>query len=657
MTTVDDDTKIGNFMSTMLISKMHKRENYKLTQNLDYTLKHPTMSKVPQSVISYTMIGVNLLTGILLVVLLELLKVNDLILTFLALIAGYIAMNQIQKKYFNKPKTSVSELNTFVIASKPITNGSVNLYQSPQQRMDLENKIKSLHDSYKRQVFDIIKSEVKNDYELKYSLKVLRSAGASISVDFDKESETELFTWVANSLEKMYKGTRISYWDTGDNKYRIVVSNIDQQREFVEVHKDISEIIDELNLLIFSNHYKEVIDPLFKDILTLVEPLTDKSFYTNCITSSDNQDERFSELLRVLLSKSLGMQEVLKTTKRQFARLNEAKSDLEVESKDINSPELDKLIHQFSINGSMQDLLNNLDSLITSLSTISQNLRSIDINSISLCSANTFQAVSDLYFALEKLRFISTWFEDIASYTNISGGSIADMDSSETDAIPSDVMLRVKDVYKTFSTRGGTVYAVRGVSFDVKEGEFIGLFGPSGSGKTTLLNMMAGLDMPDDGSIYVDGVSLKSLSNGKLTSLRRDKMGFVFQFYNLIPVLKNKENVSYPAEIGPSSNAKKSSSLLDAVQLKTFENQYPTKLSGGQMQRVTIARSLINTPKILFADEPTGDLDSVTGKEIMDLLAKFNKENNTTVILVTHDKSLLSYCTRVINMTDGQLIS
>ena len=657
MTTVDDNTKIGNFMSTMLISKMHKKENYKLTQNLDYTLKHPTISKVPQSVISYAMIGINLLTGILLVVLLELLKVNDLILTFLALIAGYIAMNQIQKKYFNKPKSSVSELNTFVIASKPITNGSVSLYQSPQQRVDLENKIKLLHDSYKRQVFDIIKSEVSHDYELKYSLKVLRSAGSKISVDFDKESEAELFDWVANSLENMYKGTRISYWDTGDGKYRIVVSNLDQQREFVEINRDISDIIDELNLLIFSNHYKEVMDPLFKDILTLVEPLTDKSFYENCTSSSDNQDERFSELLRVLLSKSLGMQEVLKTTKRQFARLNEAKSDLEVESKDINSPELDKLIHQFSINGSMQDLLNNLDSLITSLSTISQNLRSMDINSISLCSANTFQAVSDLYFALEKLRFISTWFEDIASYTNISGGSIADMDSSEADAIPSDVMLRVKDVYKTFSTRGGTVYAVRGVSFDVKEGEFIGLFGPSGSGKTTLLNMMAGLDMPDDGSIYVDGVSLKSLSNGKLTSLRRDKMGFVFQFYNLIPVLKNRENVSYPAEIGPSSNAKKSSSLLDAVQLKTFENQYPTKLSGGQMQRVTIARSLINTPKILFADEPTGDLDSVTGKEIMDLLAKFNKENNTTVILVTHDKSLLSYCTRVIYMTDGQLIS
>ena len=227
----------------------------------------------------------------------------------------------------------------------------------------------------------------------------------------------------------------------------------------------------------------------------------------------------------------------------------------------------------------------------------------------------------------------------------------------EAEEIPSDVVLRAKDVYKTFNTRGGTVYAVRGVSFDIKQGEFIGLFGPSGSGKTTLLNMMAGLDMPDDGAIYIDGVSLRSLSNNKLTTLRRDKMGFIFQFYNLIPVLKNKENVAYPAEIGPTSNAKKSTGLLEAVQLQAFENQYPTKLSGGQMQRVTIARSLINTPTLLFADEPTGDLDSVTGKEIMDLLAKFNSKSGTTVILVTHDESLLHYCSRIIRMTDGQIIS
>ncbi len=649
-----NDPHDGNFMSTMLISKMHKKENYNLNKNLVYTLSHPTLAKIPQSIVRYLMILLNLVVGVVFVIILEELRITSLIVIFLAFVIGYILMNQVQKKFYNKPQTSVQELNTFIVASKFMEKDTLEDYRIPEKRIDFENKIKKLHDSYKNDIFNINKSEVKNDYELKYSLKILKSAGSTISV-FDKESESELYQWVAESLEKMYKGTRISYWDTGDNKYRIVVTNMDQQREFVETDRDISEIIDELNLLIFSNHYKDVIEPLFKKILVSVDPLTDKSFYTEFRTSNNSNDENFSEFLRVLLSKSLGMQEVLKATKRQFERMNEAKKELEEESKDIESLELENLVKHFSINGSMNELLSNLDSLIGSLSTISQNLRTLDFDHISKCSPGTFQAISDLYFSLEKLRFISAWFEDIASYTNISGGSITSV-SGENESTPSDVVLRAKNVYKTYNTAGGTIYAVRGVSFDIKQGEFIGLFGPSGSGKTTLLNMMAGLDMPDEGTIFIDGISLSSLSNGKLTTLRRDKMGFIFQFYNLIPVLKNKENVAYPAEIGGSSNAKQASSLLKSVQLESFEKQYPTKLSGGQMQRVTIARSLINSPKILFADEPTGDLDSVTGKEVMELLAQFNKENNTTVILVTHDKSLLSYCSRVINMTDGQII-
>ena len=565
-------------------------------------------------------------------------------------------MDQTLKHYYYKPQASVTELNTFLIASKTIDPKSNINFKTPETRISFENKIKFLHDSYKKVMFNLINSEVKHDYELKYSLKVLRTVGTSIKVDIDKKSEHDLYKWVSETLEKMYQGTRISYWDNKDGNYRLVVTNLEQKRDYVITKYDISDVIDELNLLIFSNHYKEAIEPLFKEILTLVKPVLDSRWYKEVINSGDENDANFSECIQVLLSKSLGMQEVLKTTRRQFERLNEAKADLEEESRNIESPELEKLVNQFSI-GSMDDLLQDLEQLVTLLSKIAKKLRSLEFNWIPKPTINTFKPITDLYFALEKLRFITSWFEDIASYTNVAGGSISDIDSSGKDIIPPDVVLRTKDVYKTFTTAGGTVYAVRGVSFDVKEGEFIGLYGPSGSGKTTLLNIMAGLDMPDDGNIYIDGTSIQSLSRKKLTALRRDKMGFIFQFYNLIPLLKNKENVEYPAEIGGSSNVDHASTLLKSVQLSVFEKQYPTKLSGGQMQRVTIARSLINTPKILFADEPTGDLDSVTGKEIMELLAKFNKENNTAVILVTHDKSLLSYCSRVINMTDGKIVN
>ncbi|KKL63632.1 hypothetical protein LCGC14_2173150, partial [marine sediment metagenome] len=201
--------------------------------------------------------------------------------------------------------------------------------------------------------------------------------------------------------------------------------------------------------------------------------------------------------------------------------------------------------------------------------------------------------------------------------------------------IEKDVVLKVEDIFKNYHTGGGTIYALRGVSFEIKKGEFVGVIGPSGSGKTTLLNIMAGLDNPDRGAVYVDGMNLQSLNDKQLTSLRRDKMGFIFQFYNLIPMLTNKENVAYPAEVGGNTKdlSNRVSNKLKSVQLEQFERQYPNKLSGGQMQRVTIARSLINTPSILFADEPTGDLDSVTGEEIMNLLSSFNKEHETTVIM------------------------
>ena len=657
MATINNSSN-GNFVSTMLISKMHKKENYTLSTKLKYTLMHPKLSIIPHQAISYFIILLNILTGLGLVVILSILKITDVIVILLAFLAGYIAMNFILKRYYNKPQASVSELNTFIVASKLIDPKSNLTFISPESRINFENKIKFLHDSYKKDVFNLIKKEVKKDYELKYSLKVLRTAGADINVSLDQELVQELYAWVEKTLEKLYKGTRISYWNNKDGRFRLVVTNANQERQFIEVPNDISDLIDELNLLIFTNHYRDVIEPLLRQILALSKPLVDESFYFDYSSNPDpaSNNPNFSEFFRVLLSKCLGMQEVLKTTKRQFDRLNEAKHDLEEESKD-STAELAQLIEQFSINGTMKELLEDLDTLREFLSKITLHLRKLHFNAIPQGNANAFEAISNFYFALEKLRFISNWFEDIASYTNISGGSVADIESSMMESIPSGVILRIKDIYKTFNTTGGTVYAVRGVSFDVKEGEFIGLYGPSGSGKTTLLNIMAGLDKTDVGDVFIDGISLRSLSNGKLTKLRRDKMGFIFQFYNLIPILKNKENVSYPADLAGSSNSKQASSLLESVQLKTFEKQYPNKLSGGQMQRVTIARSLINTPKILFADEPTGDLDSVTGKEIMNLLSKFNKENKTTIIFVTHDESLLSYCSRVIKMTDGKIIS
>ena len=209
MATIEDPSS-GNFMSTMLISKMHKKENYKLTRNLSYTLKHPSMAKVPQNVVSYFIIALNILAGVVAVLVLQLLHLNSIDVLLLAFVAGYIGLNYILKKYYNKPQASVSELNTFVVASKPIHGSSLSSFRETQARVDFETKLKDLHDSYKKEIFNIIKSEVRNDYELKYSLKILRSAGESIQ-DYDKASERELYNWVSHSLEKIYKLLILNY--------------------------------------------------------------------------------------------------------------------------------------------------------------------------------------------------------------------------------------------------------------------------------------------------------------------------------------------------------------------------------------------------------------------------------------------------------------
>lgn len=263
------------------------------------------------------------------------------------------------------------------------------------------------------------------------------------------------------------------------------------------------------------------------------------------------------------------------------------------------------------------------------------------------------------YQELEKTRFFTQWFEDIEHFTALTNDVALESGTEEINVstLPKDVILAARNLFKQYQGAAHTVYALRGVSLDVKQGEFLVITGPSGSGKTTLLNVLSGLDTPNRGVIMLDGQDITKMSQKELTDLRRDKIGFVFQFYNLLPVLNAQENVAYPREIKGEvwTARKRARHLLEQVGLGRFLQQTPNKLSGGQMQRVTIARSLQNTPKIIFADEPTGDLDHATGEQVMQLLKQFHDEGHT-IILVTHDLSLLKYGTRWIEMRDGQII-
>ena len=221
----------------------------------------------------------------------------------------------------------------------------------------------------------------------------------------------------------------------------------------------------------------------------------------------------------------------------------------------------------------------------------------------------------------------------------------------------SDPIVVAKGVHKTYdSGKGVIVHALRDVELTVQRAEVVGIMGPSGCGKTTLLNCLSGIDNVDEGDISIDGVHLEGMDDDTRTDHRAREMGFIFQLYNLLPVLSSAENVELPMLVsGVSSREARSRAViaLDLVGLAEWAAHRPAELSGGQRQRVTIARALVNDPSIVWADEPTGDLDSETAQEIMDLILRLNEQNRQTFIIVTHAQEIGDQCHRIVRMRDG----
>ena len=223
----------------------------------------------------------------------------------------------------------------------------------------------------------------------------------------------------------------------------------------------------------------------------------------------------------------------------------------------------------------------------------------------------------------------------------------------------STIIIKAIDVHKIYTGGKIKVHALRGVNLSIQKGEMVTIMGPSGCGKTTLLNCLSGLDEVTTGSVEVEGEALTDMPENDKTYYRARHMGFIFQFYNLLPVLTALENVELPLLIShekPSVAHEKAREALSEVGLKGWENHRPAELSGGQRQRVTIARSLVNDPLIVFGDEPTGDLDRETTQDILDIICRLNKEKNQTFILVTHDPQVAERTHRILKMENGVII-
>jgi putative ABC transport system ATP-binding protein len=371
----------------------------------------------------------------------------------------------------------------------------------------------------------------------------------------------------------------------------------------------------------------------------------------------------FDELLDLLKGKSFEVLDSIHDIRRQIARQNRAEREIIGEIKDIDDHNLDEFINTYSPKASIQEIVTQTDKSIEQFNNWFKHLRKIenidDLSSEIVLPEEFSSNICEMFIYMELLRIWSEFFYDISYFTVKKGRVLGSPGAEIKESIETDAVLVVEDVYKTYKLPKSRVYALRGVSFEIKSGEFLAIMGPSGAGKTTLVNILTGLDSPDKGAVYLNGKNIALFDDTELTIFRRDQIGLIFQFYQLFPELTALENVSMPAEMAgmPVVEAReKARQILEVVELEMFVNQYPDKLSGGQQQRVAIARALVNNPSIVVADQLTGDLDSITGMQIIGYLRKINTESGTTVLLVTHNKAVATQADRILTIEDGEII-
>ncbi len=385
---------------------------------------------------------------------------------------------------------------------------------------------------------------------------------------------------------------------------------------------------------------------------------------THYRSSNSETQNKLEMFLRILSAKLSSLQNMDKTIFSIFKLFNEPKTFFDKHDFIKLSKELRTAVKQMSwkisqgkrllieVQEKLEECQIKLKDYLDETKNGVKTIKSTEEFKLALLSMAELS--SDLFIEAELSKLWLDFFSsDIPFFTFQS--SLFNLRTPQAFETSGEYIISVRGLVKNYSLGQTTVYALRGVDLDIKDGEFVAIVGNSGAGKTTLLNCMAGLDDPDYGVVFFKGKDLHHLVDSEKSRARLLEMGFIFQSYALLPHFDTRENVALPADLAGFSKDLKDriEELLDGVGISKQAKQYPAQLSGGQLQRVAIARALTNRPKVLFADEPTGDLDSVTGKQVMELIKKFHEETRTTVIVITHEQDIADYAERQIILEDG----
>lgn len=578
------------------------------------------------------------------------------------------------KKYLNTPKSNINlkEHNAFIFLKAD---------QSSDEPIDSEIIEKVQDKLHKRLQEYYTKNKSRLQKELK-GMRELRET-AQIVKNFLKEIDSKLPEFFDLRLKKRISELLIKFLSLQINSMTAIWNLSEEQKvQFYlcgspnQVFK-VSEIKQELDLeaivdkIAFLNFFCTFLEPTLirlREMERVLERLKLGLQGTHFRSNNRETQKKLEMFLRILSAKLSSLQNMDKTIFSIFKLFNEPKVFFNKHEFIKLSEELRTAVRQMSwkinqgknllievqekLEECQTKLKDYLDETKNGVKTTKSN-EEFKLALLSLAELST-----DLFVEAELSKLWLDFFSsDLPFFTFQS--NIFNPRTTHAFETSAEYIISVQSLIKNYKLGQTTVYALRGVDLDIKDGEFVAIVGNSGAGKTTLLNCIAGLDEPDYGVVFFQGRDLHNLNDSEKSKVRLIDMGFIFQSYALLPHFDTRENVALPADLAGFSKDLKNriEELLKGVGISKQAKQYPAQLSGGQLQRVAIARALTNRPRILFADEPTGDLDSKTGEQVMELIKKFHEETKTTVIIITHEEDIASYAERQITLEDGIITS
>jgi putative ABC transport system ATP-binding protein len=573
------------------------------------------------------------------------------------------------RRILRVPKKAISsrELNSFIVLS-----GEKDGVVDPKVIDKIETgRLYKRFTKYYADNESRLQRQLKNDPELQETSNIVK--------DFIKEVDPNLVKHFNSQLKRIIKQLPTSYREIQMKSYVTLWAFVEKQqyRFFLSAFDsavftgsdiknaiNVSELVDKL---LMANFFMVFLKPTIKRLKELdgvLERLKLGVEYRHYKTTNSKLQKKLELFFRILAAKLSALQDIDNLISRIF-ELFQVPCDALTPHKFKNS--------SVELNEALTELASDIDYGKTLVLEVHNKLQECQIhlrdyldehkNGIkTLESAEAFKNAllpiaelsTDLFVEAELLKIWSDFFGTDIPYFGFNRQLFNTQNVEITDAAENNI-IAVRGLSKNYNLGRTTVYALRGVNLDVREGEFVAIVGNSGAGKTTLLNCIAGLDSPDHGVVLFRGENLHRMDDSEKSKVRLLEMGFIFQSYALLPHFNTRENIAIPADLAGLSKDLKDriENLLKGVGLDKQAKQYPATLSGGQMQRVAIARALTNRPAVIFADEPTGDLDSGTGKQVMNLLKAFHEETKTTIIVITHEQDIADYAERQIMIEDG----